>query len=50
MITEEQNLVIPDNNQENTVKKKDESCKEYQALKYKTMIATGTNLEKKIEK
>ena len=49
MITEEQNLVISDNNQENTVKKKDDSCKEYQALKYKTMIATGTNLEKKIE-
>ena len=49
MITEEQNLVISDNNQENTVKKKDDSCKEYQALKYKTMITTGTNLEKKIE-
>ena len=30
-------------------KKKSDDCKEYQALKYKTMIATGTNIETKID-
>jgi hypothetical protein len=29
--------------------KKSDDCKEYQALKYKTMIATGTNIESKID-
>ena len=43
MITDEENLVI--NNED----KSNNSCKEYQALKYKTMITTGTNIEKKIE-
>mgnify|MGYP001324675447 CR=1 FL=1 len=43
MITDEENLVI--NNED----KSKNSCKEYQALKYKTMITTGTNIEKKIE-
>ena len=43
MITDEQNSVV--NNEDKTTN----SCKEYQALKYKTMITTGTNIEKKIE-
>ena len=29
-------------------KEKKQVCKEYNALKYKTMIMTGTNIEKKI--
>lgn len=52
MITDEQNSVIDINAKTNNtkpVKETTASCKEYQALKYKTMIATGTNIEKKIE-
>ena len=43
MVTDEKNSVV--NNED----KSKNSCKEYQALKYKTMITTGTNIEKKIE-
>jgi len=52
MITDEQNSIIDNNakNISNQIGKEDTgACKEYQALKYKTMIATGTNIEKKIE-
>ena len=53
--TSEENIIVGEN--DNIIKTKKEpkktkdsnDCKEYQALKYKTMIATGTNLEKKIE-
>lgn len=51
--TSEENIIIGEqhhNDMKETPKQKtDNDCKEYQALKYKTMIATGTNLEKKIE-
>ena len=44
MITDEKNSVVDEKE-----KTSNNSCKEYQALKYKTMITIGTNIEKKIE-
>lgn len=51
MITTEENTVVGKDElhvSSNDKKKSSHNCKEYQALKYKTMITTGTNIEKKI--
>lgn len=47
MLNEEKNIIV--NESSSVSKNKDLNCKEYQALKYKTMITTGTNIEKKID-
>lgn len=47
MLNEEKNVIV--NESPSISKNKDLNCKEYQALKYKTMITTGTNIEKKID-
>ena len=47
MLNEEKNEIV--NESSSVSKNKDFNCKEYQALKYKTMITTGTNIEKKID-
>lgn len=47
MLNEEKNVIV--NESSSVSKNKDLNCKEYQALKYKTMITTGTNIEKKID-
>lgn len=47
MLNEEKNVIV--NESSCVTKNKDLNCKEYQALKYKTMITTGTNIEKKID-
>ena len=47
MLNEEKNIIV--NESSSISKNKDLNCKEYQALKYKTMITTGTNIEKKID-
>ena len=47
---EEENTIIQNNNDVvNNKKKKTDNCKEFQALKYRTMISIGTNLDKNIE-
>ena len=48
--TEEENTIIKSNDDAvNNKKKKTDNCKEFQALKYRTMISIGTNLDKNIE-
>lgn len=44
-----ENTIIPSKSKETKKKKGSNDCKEYQALKYKTMITTGTSFEKKID-